>query len=358
MSAPKPLAGGVLIVGTGLIGTSMGMALRAAGVDVHLRDVDEMTLKEAVRMGAGTSETPAQPVALAVVAVPPAATGSVVAELLASGEAHYVTDVASVKELPAREVRAMAGEPGRYVGSHPMAGRELSGPGAALADLFEGRPWVLCPDERTDAQAVTRALAAAQAVGAAPVTMPAAEHDAAVALVSHAPHVVAALVAAQLSGAPAHEVRLAGQGVTDVTRVAAGDPGLWAQILGANAGAVARVLGRLRTDLDTVMSALTAGSDESLRSMLAAGVAGRDRLPGKHGAPPVPYATVAVVLADQPGQLAALFADAERAGVNIEDVRIDHRPDQPVGLVELDVQVDAEGALARALREQGWTVHE
>ncbi|HEX6196940.1 MAG TPA: prephenate dehydrogenase [Jiangellaceae bacterium] len=358
LNGPEPLDRGVLIVGSGLLGTSLGMALRSAGVAVHLRDTDDTALKEAVRMGAGTSDGPTRPVALGVVAVPPASTGSVVAGLLDSGVAEYVTDVASVKELPAREVRTLAAEPGRYVGSHPMAGREVSGPTAALADLFEGRPWVLCPDDRTDAQAVTRALAVAQTVGAAPVTMPADEHDAAVALVSHAPHVVAALMAAQLSGAPDHEVRLAGQGVTDVTRVAAGDPSLWAQILGANAEAVAGVLGKLRSGLDTVLDALSSGSGEALRDVLAAGVTGRGRLPGKHGAAPVPYATVAVVLADEPGQLAALFADAARAGVNIEDVRIDHRPGQPAGLVELDVRVDAEATLARALRGQGWTVHE
>lgn len=355
---PEPLAGGVLIVGSGLLGTSLGMALRSAGVAVHLRDTDETALKEAVQMGAGTSDAPTRPVGLGIVAVPPTDTGTVVAELLGSGAAEYVTDVASVKELPAREVRSLVAEPGRYVGGHPMAGREVSGPSAALVDLFEGRPWVLCPDERTDAQAVTRALAVAQTVGAAPVTMPGAEHDAAVALVSHAPHVVAALMAAQLSGAPDHEVRLAGQGVTDVTRVAGGDPSLWAQILGANADAVAGVLGKLRSDLDTVVEALTAGSDESLRSVLTAGVTGRARLPGKHGTAPVPYATVAVVLADEPGQLAALFADAAQAAVNIEDVRIDHRPGQPAGLVELDVRVDAEATLARALRGRGWTVHE
>ena len=137
-----------------------------------------------------------------------------------------------------------------------MAGREVSGPAAALVDLFEGRPWVLCPDEGTDPQAVTRALEVVRLAGAVPVTMSAADHDAAVALVSHAPHLVAALVAGRLAVASDHEVRLAGAGVGDVTRVAAADPTLWTDILAANAAAVADVLRRLRTDLGQALLAL------------------------------------------------------------------------------------------------------
>jgi prephenate dehydrogenase len=356
-----PLSDGVLIIGAGLLGTSIGMALRRAGIDVWLSDVDEASVAEAAMMGAGRVGAPDRPAALAVVAVPPASTGTVVARLLESEAAEFVTDVASVKILPSREVQALAAEPGRYVGGHPMAGREISGPSAAMADLFEGRPWVLCPNEHTDPQAVTRALAMARLVGATPVTMPAAEHDAAVALVSHAPHVVAALMAARLNGAPDHEIRLAGQGVTDVTRVAAGDPGLWTEILSANSSAVADVLRRLRGDLDRALAALRGpveASADTLRDLLAAGVAGRGRLPGKHGAPPVEYGTVIVIVDDKPGQLAALFADAGSAGVNIEDVRIDHSPGQPVGMVELDVQVEAEQVLTRELRDRGWTVHD
>lgn len=353
-----PLEGGVLVVGTGLLGTSLGLALRRAGVDVRLRDLDADALAEAVRLGAGRPDEPGVAAGLAVVAVPPAGTAATVADVLDQGLAEYATDVASVKVLPAEQVRSLATDPGRYVGGHPMAGREMAGPGSALVDLFEGRPWVLCPDESTDPHAVTRALAVARLVGALPVTMPAADHDAAVALVSHAPHLVAALVAARLAAAPAHELRLAGPGVTDVTRVAAGDPALWTEILAANAAAVSGVLVALRSDLDQALAALGSPSSgrERLAGLLRTGVDGRGRLPGKHGAPPTDYATVTVVVGDRPGQLAALFADAGRAGVNVEDVRIEHSPGQPVGLVELDVRPGADVVLAAALRDVGWSL--
>jgi prephenate dehydrogenase len=352
------LPGGVLIIGAGLIGASLGLALRRAGVDVRLRDSDSGALDEAVAFGAGRRSAPTDARAdLAVVAVPPVTVGAVAVGLLDDDAAEYVTDVASVKALPASYVRVHSSMPGRYVGSHPMAGRELSGPSAALVDLFEGRPWVLCPDDRTDHQAVARVLTLARLVGANPVTMPAAEHDAAVALVSHAPHLMAALMAGRLSGAPPHEVRLAGAGVNDVTRVAAGDPSLWSEILTANAVAVHGVLAGIRDDLDTVLSSLENDVDKgALGEILRSGVTGRARLPGKHGAPHIEFATVFVVVDDRPGQLARLFADADAAGVNVEDVRIEHIPGQPEGVVELDVRHGSDEGLAKALRAHGWTV--
>ena len=197
--------------------------------------------------------------------------------------------------------------------------------------------------------------------GAVPVTMSAADHDAAVALVSHAPHLVAALVAGRLAMASDHEVRLAGAGVGDVTRIAAADPTLWTDILAANAAAVADVLraasDRSRSGAAGPRPGLRDRRRDELGALLESGVAGRARLPGKHGAPATSYATVSVVVDDRPGQLAALFADAGRAGVNVEDVRIEHSPGQPVGVVELDVGVGAEIVLAAALRTAGWTVH-
>jgi prephenate dehydrogenase len=357
----ESLANGVLVVGTGLLGTSVGLVLRRAGVDVQLMDQDADAVAEAVRLGAGRRYEPGPPAALAVVAVPPGAIAGAVASVLDGRLADYATDVASVKVAPAEQVRALASEAGRFVGGHPMAGREVSGPGGALVDLFEGRPWVLCPDEDTDPQAVTRALEVARLAGAVPVTMSAADHDAAVALVSHAPHLVAALVAGRLAVAPDHEVRLAGAGVGDVTRVAAADPTLWTEILTANAAAVSGVLRRLRADLDRALMALDQESPalrwDELWGLLQSGVAGRGRLPGKHGAPAMSYVTVAVVVDDRPGQLAALFADAGRAGVNVEDVRIEHSPGQPVGVVELDVRPGTEMLLATALQTAGWSVH-
>jgi prephenate dehydrogenase len=314
----------------------------------------------AMRLGAGQLWEPGGPPAsLAVVAVPPDAVPGVVAEVLDHDDAEYVTDAASVKAGLARQVGDRVTNVGRYVGGHPMAGRELSGPSAALPDLFEDRPWVLCPDERTQQQAMARVLTMIRLIGAVPMTMTATDHDTAVALVSHSPHIVAALMAAQFVHVSDHDVRLAGPGVTDVTRIAGGNPQLWTEIVTSNARAVRAVLTGVRTDLDRVLKALEspATNHHVLYDVLRSGVAGRARLPGKHGVTRAELATVIVAVGDRPGQLAHLFADVSAAGINVEDVRIEHSPGQPVGLVELDVRSNVEDDLTLALGERGWRIH-
>jgi prephenate dehydrogenase len=196
--------------------------------------------------------------------------------------------------------------------------------------------------------------------------MDAAEHDHAVALISHTPHVVAALMAARLEHAHEDAARIAGPGVRDVTRVAGGDPRLWEEILTANSTAVADVLEDYAADLAKVVAALRALGAQDLEKrgtgradlvdLLRRGNAGQSRIPGKHGAPRANYVAVAVVLSDAPGELARLFAAAGAAGVNIEDVRIEHSPGQAVGLVTLQVAPDSADTLAQRLTERGWDV--
>ena len=357
MSAPELRS--ALVVGTGLIGASVGLALRARGLDVYLRDVDPSSLALAVELGAGLPDGDRAPVDLAVVAVPPHLAAELVLALLEEDGIGAVTDVTSVK---APLAQAVAGHRGaqRYVGGHPMAGREVSGPAGAHHDLFRGRPWVICPPPTNGGTPVELVTQLALLVGAMPVRMSPQQHDAAVAVVSHAPHLVSALVAGRLRDAGGHEVRLAGGGVRDITRVAASDPAMWRQILSANAVAVRDVLAAVRTDLDLAITALDAPGEpdmDGVERLLRAGVVGRGRLPGKHGDVQAEYIGVPVELADRPGQLAELFSDVGDVGVNVEDVRIEHVPGEPVGLVELSVRPEAQQALTDGLRLRGWTVH-
>jgi prephenate dehydrogenase len=352
----------VLVVGAGLLGTSIGLALRTRGVTVYLSDTNGDAVDHAVGRGAGEPDpfdwqrVHNEPqVDLLVVAVPPQVTPQVLRIALAGGVARAVTDVSSVKS---GLIAAVADLPAarRYVGSHPMAGREVSGPLAAEDSLFQARPWVVCPSPTDDPDAVELVTTLALLAGARPVRMSAEEHDAAVALVSHAPHVVAALVAGRLANAPEGEVRLAGPGVQDVTRIAASDPSLWRQILPANADAVAAVLRQVRDDLDVFLVALGQGDDRTVAQLLHTGVAGRARLPGKHGGIHREFVNVPVRLADRPGQLARLFGDVEEACVNVEDIRIEHVPGEPVGLVELAVRPTDVVRLRDALVAGGWSV--
>ncbi|WP_109773638.1 prephenate dehydrogenase [Quadrisphaera granulorum] len=384
--------GPVHVVGTGLLGTSAALALRARGVETTLADPSPTAAALARDLGAGRLRQPHDPPpALVVVAAPPDVTASVVAEQLAAWPDAVVTDVASVKLTVLAELRRLLGGAGdhdddegarcgaaalaRYVGSHPLAGRERSGAVAARGTLFAGRPWVLCPTSSSSPQAVAAVRDLADDLGGVPVVMEAGAHDEAVALVSHVPQVAASLVAARLREAPEPAVELAGQGLRDVTRIAESDPSLWVQILGANAGPVAAVLRDLRADLDVVLAALEqlADADEDARNpqcaaanspgalaavarLIADGGAGRARVPGKHGAPPTSYAVVTVLVPDAPGELARLLHDVGAAGVNLEDLRLEHSPGQPVGLAEVSVLPASRSVLESALRDLGWAL--
>ena len=346
----------VAVIGTGLIGTSVALALREHGTGVWLADTDPEAARLAANLGAGEPLPDTGSADVAVIAVPPAAVAATLAAALARGLAACYTDVASVKQLPVTQARALGCDLTSFVPGHPLAGREKHGPAAARADLFLGRTWALCPAPETSEQAVATITALVRTCGAVPLRADAAAHDRWVALVSHAPHLVAAAMAARLEAAPAEALDLAGQGLRDVTRIAAGDTGLWTQILAANAGPVAEVLAAVAADLADAARMLTDGDPKSVATLLDVGQAGVARIPGKHGGEPREFTAVQVVIPDQPGELTRLFDAAGRAGINIEDVRIEHSPGLPVGVAELSVRPAEAGPLLDALEAGGWPV--
>ena len=361
------MSGHVRIVGTGLIGTSLGIALRRAGFRVTLSDPSPTAARLARDLDAGeiAARDSADAPDLVVVAAPPDVAAQVVLESLAAWPDAVVTDVASVKGLVAEAVRDGGGDLTRYVGSHPMAGRERSGAGAARADLFDGRAWVVVPTEKSRPEAVDLVRQVAVAVGSAVTVMGAAEHDSAVAVVSHVPQLAASLVAGRLRDVSDPAVALAGQGLRDVTRIAASDPRLWTQILAGNAAAVRDVLTAFRADLDEVIGALDqlAGGDsrgalEVVNRAVGHGNVGVARIPGKHGAAPTAYETVVVVVPDTPGALGRLLTDMGEAEVNLEEIHLDHGLGQPFGLAEVAVLPGAVERLLTALDERGWRVHD
>ena len=383
MSTPEPRTsvsthGPVLIVGTGLLGTSLALALWTAGVEVQLSDTSPTSLALARDMGAGALHGKDSPEPqIVVVATPPDVTADVVVAQLTAHPNAVVTDVASVKERVVAEVRARAGaEACRYVGSHPMAGRERSGAGAADSDLFAGRPWVVVgQDSDPEAELIVRNLAVD--VGATPVRMGAAEHDAAVAAVSHMPQLISSLVAARLEELGESALALSGQGLRDVTRIAASDPRLWSAIVVGNAGPVADLLRRISDDLSALITGIEAaacdpggpeytapgaastiapGAVGAVTDVMTRGNAGRARIPGKHGGAPRRYAEVQVLVPDAAGELGRLFSDVGAAGVNIEDFSLEHSAGQSAGIALISVLPAAAQGLEEALDAKGWRV--
>jgi len=351
------LTGPIQVIGTGLLGTSIGLAARAAGLPVWLSDANPEHLRTAISLGAGAHPPAGGVPQLVVVAVPPLHIADVVLDALESGA--VVTDIGSVKALPLEELRDQAPEATlrRYVGSHPMAGSERSGPLAASAALFDGRPWAVTPHVHADAAAIALVEELVRLCGATPVRLSPVEHDVAVARTSHLPHLLAVLAASQLTDAVPEHLTLSGQGVRDVTRVAGGDPELYGQIIRANSTTVGELLRDVRRQLDELIAAVDDGSPDDLVDILNRGVAGTQVIPGKHGGPSLPTSEVYVLVPDHPGELARLFADVGEIGVNVEDLHIDHDPARPAGLVELVVETGAAERLRSALESRNWTVH-
>jgi len=355
----RRVRGPVRIVGTGLLGASIGLALRDKGVEVVLDDVSPAALALAVDYGAGRPPAAGDEPELIVVAVPPDVTATVVERELRNHPNAVVTDVASVKSEPLDRLRAVGADVSRYIGSHPMAGRERSGPTAARADLFIGRPWVIAGHDDISHHRAAVVEHLALDLGATVVPMDPESHDRAVAVVSHAPQLVATLMASRLREAPGEALGLAGGGVRDVTRIAASDPGLWVQIIGANAEHIRPVLADLRDELDRVLTALAdpaaAGSPRAIAETMASGNRGVERLPGKHGST-ARFAQVVVLIDDRPGQFAELLTTIGELGINLEDLRLEHSPGAQIGIVEVSVVPEHEQRLVEELEGRGWRI--
>ena len=347
---PEP----VLIVGCGLIGTSVALALRAHGIEVYLDDARPANVEVAVSRGAG-KPGPVDNPGLVVVAVPPSSVAAAVAAALSAWPDTLVTDVASVKDNLGRRIAPHPGA-SRYVGSHPMAGSERSGPMAASGRLFEGRAWAITADENSDPRAVAAVRELATLAGAVVVDMDAGTHDEAVALVSHLPHLLSVLAAAQLNGASDVHLALAGPGLRDVTRIAGSDTGLWLEILTGNAAKVRPLLQSVREDLDRLITGLDSDAN-AIAAVLRRGREGTRLVPGRHGTKDVDMATVFVQIPDKPGELSRLMAHTGESGINIEDIRIDHELGRPVGLVEVAVVAHNAEALVDALTDRGWSAY-
>ena len=349
--------GRVHIVGTGLLGASIGLALVERGIEVTLEDQSPTALTMASDYGAGVTRTDAhEEPELVVVAVPPDVVADVVQNSLERFPEATVIDVASVKSGIYDAVAKASSHSERYVGTHPMAGRERGGALSARSDLFTARPWVICANGSPRAAQVE---AFVMSLGAVPIALSGEEHDRAVALISHTPQIVASVMAARLQGAPEEALALAGGGLRDVTRIASGDPSLWMQILRQNSPAIVEHLEALRRDIASAVTALedvdSTESRKVLSALLLAGNEGVSRLPGKHGVS-TQFASLVVVIDDRPGQLARLLTQLGEWGVNLEDLRLEHSPGANVGFAEVTIKKTLRSDVEKKLVDAGWRI--
>lgn len=382
MSAPvqeenlSAIDGPVLVIGAGLLGASMGLGLRALGVPVYLSDVSPTSEAVAQDIGAGQSirelcknagitGTPLLSKLgidpqLVVVAAPPDVVAEVVIEALNRYPSATVIDIASVKAPILEEVLASDADASRYVGVHPMAGREKSGPVAARGELFTSRPYVVCEHATSKKESVKLAQTVGVELGATITHLDAVEHDKSVALISHVPQIMSSLLASRLQDTPLYALGLAGQGLRDTVRIAASDPSLWVQILSANADPIVQTLYGVREDLERLISTLEAptapGARLDIAQLMSEGNAGVARIPGKHGGAPAAFSQLTILVDDTPGELARLLAEIGELGVNLEDLRLEHSAGAPVGMAEVSVNPNEHEKLVKDLTFRGWKV--
>lgn len=343
----------VLIIGAGLVGSSLGLSLTSSGCDVTLSDSINSHALVAAGLGAGHVGDPGpEDIDMVVVATPPSYIGDLVVESLQRFPHAVVTDVGSVKQSIVD--RVLTAEPelvSRYVPSHPMAGSQFTGPMTASGTLFVDRTWVVTPIAENEQSSVDAVVAMAERTGARVVVMDTLRHDEAVAQVSHVPHLMSILTASHLRAVPKEHLKLAGQGIRDVTRIAGSDPALWQQIITANATAIRGELEEVKEDLHYLMDVLE--HPEKLEAFLGLGQAGAHALLVKHGEPLVVW-EVTVEIPDEPRALARLFTDIGDAGFNVEDFDLRHDPVRQVGYLTIVVEDDVAEQLRSHLETHGW----
>ena len=342
----------VRIVGSGLIGTSIGLGLVQRGIAVEMVDSDPLALAMAKDLTGGVVVVDPE---LVVFALPTSLLTQVIGHEIALNPQSTFMDVGSVKNEVVLQVKTFSGLSTRFLPTHPMAGREIGGASSARADLFQGRSWILTPEADCAPESKSLVLELIKHLGATPIELSALDHDAAVAKISHLPQIAASLLAKQLSGTPPEWMELAGQGLRDTTRIAGSDESLWKEIIYSNRAEISELLISLQNDLTQMIAALD--DPAKIAELIAAGRDGKAMIPGKHGGKAREYSYLPIVIDDKPGQLGAIFNECAAMQVNVEDLNIEHSPGQLSALITLSLSAHDAEKLSAHLTSIGWNVH-
>ena len=346
------MLGKVRIVGSGLIGTSIGLGLVQRGIAVEMVDSDPLAQALAKDLTGGVVVPDPE---LVILALPTSALSQVIQREIVLNPQSTFMDVGSVKSEVVLQVKTFPGLSTRFLPTHPMAGREIGGAGSARADLFQGRSWILTPEADCAPESKNLVLELITILGATPIELSAEDHDAAVAKISHLPQIAASLVAKQLTGTPAEWMELAGQGLRDTTRIAGSDEKLWKEIIYSNRAEISELLISLQNDLTQMIKSLD--DPAKIADLIAAGRDGKALIPGKHGGKAREYSYLPIVIDDKPGQLGAIFNECAAMQVNVEDLNIEHSPGQLSALITLSLSADDADKLSAHLTSIGWNVH-
>ena len=344
----------VRVVGAGLIGTSIALGLASRGASVELHDEDQNALDLAKDLLAPHVKVGVPD--LVIVATPPKTILNVLKREFGNNPQATFIDVGSVKNNLVLEVETLTELAARFVGSHPMAGREVAGPSSAQADLFQGRAWILTPTSVTEESSIDVAKELVEALGATAYIMSAPAHDSLLARISHLPQITSTALAGAIEQI-GDNLNLSGQGLRDMTRIANSDGELWSEILLENQNEVLKAISEYQDIIADLKDALESRDESALKNLFINGNKGRAKVSGKHGSKPRNYSHLLIVIKDEPGALSQLFEQCAAINANIEDLSIEHSPGQLTGLITLAFSPDDALRVQDHLLSHDWKVH-
>jgi prephenate dehydrogenase len=349
------LKGPTKIIGCGLIGTSIALRLKEAGLPLIISDNNKQNLDLAADL-LEIKEVLSDP-ALIIIATPPERVFEVAREEFSTNPDAIFIDVSGIKSKLMNEVNSFPELSKRYVSVHPLSGRETSGPQSARSDLFNSRAWLICRANDSTPEAVELARELGELMGSTIYELEAQTHDSVIAAISHLPQILSSALGASLNGIDIEALNLAGQGLRDVSRLADSDPDLWSGLLLGNSKEVLPKISEVINRLSKLASAIEKNDQLLVKQFLAEGREGRNRIPGKHGLAKRDYTYLPIVIDDKPGGLARIFNECAEINVNIEDLSMEHSPGQAVGLVTLALTSDDAIKLQKHLVSKGWLAH-
>ena len=346
------------VIGTGLVGASVALAAKRAGVArVSGWDADDATRRAAAAAGAiagaaGSLQDAVADAELVVVAVPVGALAATTRDVLAAASTDTtVTDVGSTK----RGLTEI--DDARFVPGHPLAGGATGGPARAAADLFDAATWFLTPLPSSDPERVALVERFVGALGARAVRLAADDHDRLLALTSHLPHALANLLMQDVAASGDEALGYAGASLREMTRVAGANPTVWADIFVENGDLIADALTTHRDELANVERALRSGDRGFFEQWIGQAAEARNRM--------LEYAyrtearmlnRIRIRIPDKPGVIARITQTLGAAGINIEDFELRHVSPEYGGVLVILVAGADNAELARTLlRREGYS---
>ena len=345
------------IIGAGLIGTSIALGLRSKGHEITIEDSNRshMEIAQDLLGGLNRLESAAE---LVIVATPIEWQMSLLQEAFNANPQAAFIDIGGLKFDLLHKVEELPALAARFCGTHPMAGREISGPTGARGDLFQGATWIVTPSKVTDPDVMEKVHRIIEDLGSVAKEVSAGDHDRVIASLSHIPQILSSAIASNLESTSDDELLLAGQGLRDLTRLADSSSALWTQLVSANSERVLESLEKITVTIEELMLNLRNKNVAGISDFFIKGNVQKSRIPGKHGGKSRTYAFLPIVIDDKPGQLASIFDACSKAQVNIEDLFIEHSPGQETGLVTLAVAPEDAPILKNFLEQESWRVHD